>query len=469
MSLHLYRQSEDARNRLAQATNAGRTSAGMYDVTKLNNEIRQLKSQLQDSRQKYSELEKTTRRSETEAWAPEQRNKIQQQLEWKIESLQNQYNGAQDELKDTKKALESMIADSSRLRKRLDNAEQKTKAISSSSSLQQSQRIESEQQKGELIRQSTERQATMERQRDEANRMLDSMTAKRDELQSQLNDAHSDIATKADKIRSLTSSLQHSQHVMEAERKTSVQSLEMKQTVQRRVEEDLANANKSYKTTLENLRQEMMRTKEKDNQLAEAMSRLPVANTTLEELEEELSVARQKCERKEREINALCVSLDNRLNDQDSSLSKLQQEWKSSMDELHDRNNFLRDKIRSKTAEAESMRTELQKRAYDLENARREVERQVSQVTALRQDLDLARSEAKARDKDVKELEKKLGEVGDEQQKREQALEALLNKRSEEASALGRELADAQAQLTQITTDSNRMHNGMTEVRNSAR
>ena len=467
MSLHLYRQSEDARNRLAQATNAGRTSAGMYDVTKLNNEIRQLKSQLQDSRQKYSELEKTTRRSETEAWAPEQRNKIQQQLEWKIESLQNQYNGAQDELKDTKKALESMIADSSRLRKLLDNAEQKTKAISSSSSLQQSQRIESEQQKGELIRQSTERQATMERQRDEANRMLDSMTAKRDELQSQLNDAHSDIATKADKIRSLTSSLQHSQHVMEAERKTSVQSLEMKQTVQRRVEEDLANANKSYKTTLENLRQEMMRTKEKDNQLAEAMSSLRAANLTLEKQEADLSLARRNYEQ-EREINALRVSPSNELNDRDSSLAKLQQKWKSDTDELRDRNNSLWENIRSKTVEAESMRTELQKRAYDLENARREVERQVSQVTALRQDLDLARSEAKARDKDVKELEKKLGEVGDEQQKREQALEALLNKRSEEASALGKELADANGQLARIMTNSDRMRSGMTEVRNSA-
>jgi chromosome segregation ATPase len=132
-------------------------------------------------------------------------------------------------------------------------------------------------------------------------------------------------------------------------------------------------------------------------------------------------------------------------------------------------------------------------RANDLENARREVERQTSQVTALRQDLervhsdrmakdehamrdvtalrhdlDLARSEAKARDKDVKELEKKLEVVGDEQRRREQELQALLNKRSEEATALGKELADAQGQLTQITTDSDRMHNGMTEVRNSA-
>ena len=131
--------------------------------------------------------------------------------------------------------------------------------------------------------------------------------------------------------------------------------------------------------------------------------------------------------------------------------------------------------------------------ANDLENARREVERQTSQVTALyqdlerahsermaqdehamkdtmalHQDLDLARSEAKARGNDVKELEKKLKEVGDEQRRRVQALEALLNKRSEEASALGKELADANGQLARIMTNSDRMRSGMTEVRNSA-
>jgi chromosome segregation ATPase len=387
-------------------------------ITKLTDEIRRLKSQLQDSHQKHSKLEKTAGKSETEVRAPEQRNKIQQQLEREIELLQNQYNGAQDELKETNKALESTMADSSRLRKRLDNVEQRAETISSSSSLQQSQRIELEQQKEELIRQSTERQAIIERQRDKVNRMLDSMTTERDELQSQLNDARSGIAKKADTIRSLTSSKQHSQDVMEAERKTLVESSEMKQTVQRQVkalEENLANVNESYKTTLENLRQEVMRTKEKDNQLAETMSRLQVANLTIEKREADLSLAHRNYEQ-----------------------------------------------------EAESMHTELQKRADNLGNAQRKVERQTSQVTALRQDLDLARSEAKARDKDVQELEKKLEEVGDEQQRREQALEALLNKRSEEAIALGKELADAQGQLTQITTDSDRMHNGMTEVRDSA-
>ena len=87
--------------------------------------------------------------------------------------------------------------------------------------------------------------------------------------------------------------------------------------------------------------------------------------------------------------------------------------------------------------------------ANDLENAR-------SQVTAHRQDLDLARSEAKARDKAVKELEKKLEVVRDEQRRREQELEAFLNKRFEDARALAKELADAKGQLAQITTDSDK-------------
>ena len=94
--------------------------------------------------------------------------------------------------------------------------------------------------------------------------------------------------------------------------------------------------------------------------------------------------------------------------------------------------------------------------ANDLENARREVERLTSQVTAHRQDLDLARSEAKARDKAVKELEKKLEVVRDEQRRREQELEAFLNKRFEDARALAKELADAKGQLAQITTDSDK-------------
>ena len=127
--------------------------------------------------------------------------------------------------------------------------------------------------------------------------------------------------------------------------------------------------------------------------------------------------------------------------------------------------------------------------ANDLENARREVERQTSQVTALRQDLERAHSDrmakdehamrdmttlrqdldlARSRDKDVKELEKRLEEVEDEQQRREQALQALLNERSEEVRALGKELADAKGQLAQNTIYSDRTRNGMTEVRNSA-
>ena len=107
--------------------------------------------------------------------------------------------------------------------------------------------------------------------------------------------------------------------------------------------------------------------------------------------------------------------------------------------------------------------------ANDLENARREVERQTSQVTAHRQDLDLARSEAKARDNAVKELEKKLEVVRDEQRRQEQELETFLNKRFEDAGALAKELVDAKGQLGRIMTNSDRMRNGMTEVRNSAR
>jgi chromosome segregation ATPase len=135
---------------------------------------------------------------------------------------------------------------------------------------------------------------------------------------------------------------------------------------------------------------------------------------------------------------------------------------------LEDKAQLLEERVGTLQKQYEAQETAKHIRANDLENARREVERQTSQVTALRQDLALARSEAKARDKDVKELEKKLEEVGDEQQRREQALDTLLNKRSEEATALGKELADANGRLAQITTNSDRMHNGMTEVRNSA-
>ena len=104
-----------------------------------------------------------------------------------------------------------------------------------------------------------------------------------------------------------------------------------------------------------------------------------------------------------------------------------------------------------------------------LDDARRDVsiktEHAMRDMTTLRQDLDLARS----RDKDVKELEKKLEVVGNEHQRREQELQALLNKQSKDVSALAKKLADANGQLAQVTADSDRMRNDMTEVRNSAR
>ena len=104
-----------------------------------------------------------------------------------------------------------------------------------------------------------------------------------------------------------------------------------------------------------------------------------------------------------------------------------------------------------------------------LDDARRDVsiktEHAMRDMTTLRQDLDLARS----RDRDVKELEKKLEVVGNEHQRREQELQALLNKQSKDVSALAKKLADANGQLAQVTADSDRMRNDMTEVRNSAR
>jgi chromosome segregation ATPase len=164
-----------------------------------------------------------------------------------------------------------------------------------------------------------------------------------------------------------------------------------------------------------------------------------------------------KVEKNKTRLTAEVVQLKSQLRESQQKRSTLEEKAQS----LEERVGALQ-----KQYEAQEMAKHI--RANDLENARREVERQTSQVTALRQDLDLARSEAKARGKDVKELEKKLEVVGDEQQRREQALETLLNKRSEEATALGKELADAKGQLAQITTNSDKMHNGMTEVRNSA-
>jgi chromosome segregation ATPase len=136
---------------------------------------------------------------------------------------------------------------------------------------------------------------------------------------------------------------------------------------------------------------------------------------------------------------------------------------------LEDKAQLLEERVGTLQKQYEAQEMAKHIRANDLENARREVERQASQVTALRQDLDLARSEAKARDKDVKELEKKLEVVGDEQQRREQEPQALMNKQSKDARALTKELADAKGQLAQITANSDRTRNGMTEVRNSAR
>ena len=90
----------------------------------------------------------------------------------------------------------------------------------------------------------------------------------------------------------------------------------------------------------------------------------------------------------------------------------------------------------------------------------RSVERQTLEVTALRQELEQVRSDGMAKDDAVKELEKKLKVMRDEQRRREQELEAFLNKRFEDAEALAKELADAKGQLARIMTNSDRMRNG---------
>ena len=189
-----------------------------------------------------------------------------------------------------------------------------------------------------------------------------------------------------------------------------------------------------------------------------------------------------KAEKNKTTLTEQVVQLKSQLRESQQKRSTLEQKAQS----LEERVGTLQ-----KQYEAQEMAKQIT--ANDLENARREVERQTSQITALyqdlerahsermaqdehamkdtmalHQDLDLARSEAKARGNEVKELEKKLKEVGDEQRRRVQALEALLNKRSEEASALGKELADANGQLARIMTNSDRMRSGMTEVRNAA-
>ncbi|KAF8349560.1 hypothetical protein F5887DRAFT_1070862 [Amanita rubescens] len=120
-------------------------------AAKLNIEMLQLKLQLRDSNEECSMLEGKVRRGETEA----------QVLEERIDTLQREHREMQEMvftrghgLEESKKALEAA----------------KTEAITFlSSSLQHSQNVveELKKQKEVLEQQSAERQATMERQRDE--------------------------------------------------------------------------------------------------------------------------------------------------------------------------------------------------------------------------------------------------------------------------------------------------------------
>ena len=445
-----------------------------------------LKLQLRDSNEKCSMLEGKVRRGETEA----------QVLEKRIGTLQSEHREMQEMvftrgrgLEESKKALEAASEEHHKLQNLLDDANddvyQKTETVTFlSSSLQHSQNVveELKKQKEVLEQQSAERQATMKRQRDESKRMLDSTGAERDQLRNLLEDARSDISQKSETIFSLTSSLQHAQSIvkdMETQREALVgQSSEMDETMKNQMEEieknkqELAELMKSYQTVTEQLGLETKRTKDKDDELSEAVVRLKMANSTLAEREQALSVALGDLEQKEIELRGSLSDSRNELSVRDSSLAKLQQEFNSlssNLKGLHHQNSSLEETIKLKTVKAESVYAELQKitrllaiaekkAADDLQAAQGEIKGQSTQVTALRQDLDRLRLEGRSKDDEVKELKNQLKKGEDERGRRDMELQTLtsrqtedLNRQLEHVKALERELTDTKGRLTQLT------------------
>jgi len=175
----------------------------------------------------------------------------------------------------------------------------------------------------------------------------------------------------------------------------------------------------------------------------------------------------------------------------------------SSLEVSRKQNGSLEEKIKAKTTEAESTYAELlklraslataeRKAVDDLKGARRENERQSSQVMMLRKNLDRSRLEEKARDDAVTELKNQLKEAGDERRMKENELQASasrqaelesrLSKQIEDARGLERELTDTKGKLGQLTIlsqkrelelvstqkQSDGMRSDITKVRNSA-
>ena len=279
------------------------------DAEKLTDDVVQLRSELQDSHEKCSELEETVRRDAAEAQLLKQKNETLQRL---YEETREMLFTSGHDLKETKKALEAATAELDKLQGPFYDVVKELNEV--------------------LELQSSERQATMETQKDQINGALDSM-----------DDVHSDISQKLETTSSLTLSLQHSPSVMkdmETQRETLIgQSSEMQDRVKKQAEEIKkieAELRKSYEILTERLRLETERTKDNDNKRAEAAVLLQAENSMLKEREQGPSVGLEDSERINHLRSSELQASTSRQTELESRLSKPVEDAKAPDRELAD-------------------------------------------------------------------------------------------------------------------------------------
>ena len=279
------------------------------NAEKLTDDVVQLRSQLQESHEKCSELEETVRRDAAEAQLLKQKNETLQRL---YEETREMLFTSGHDLKETKKALEAATAELDKLQGPFYDVVKELNEV--------------------LELQSSERQATMETQKDQINGALDSM-----------DDVHSDISQKLETTSSLTLSLQHSPSVMkdmETQRETLIgQSSEMQDRVKKQAEEIKkieAELRKSYEILTERLRLETERTKDNDNKRAEAAVLLQAENSMLKEREQGPSVGLEDSERINHLRSSELQASTSRQTELESRLSKPVEDAKAPDRELAD-------------------------------------------------------------------------------------------------------------------------------------
>ena len=220
---------------------------------------------------------------------------------------------------------------------------------------------------------------------------------------------HMALDSMSDSGALLTVQTQKIGHELADTRENLTKVVELQQLLAKKQQRKLAKRNANWESRYDVMRrekeQQLAAQRALDERLRESNSKMDRLHTDLTEREQTLSAALEDSERKDKEMHHLHASLEdsrNAIEAHRQSLTRMRQELDEltrSRDELCDQKKGLEEKISTQASEAESLRSEIReladslsmverKAADDLTDARRQMEKQASEIAAVQMELD---------------------------------------------------------------------------------